>query len=80
MSTLEIVCLIGIMVVSFILGRKSKKIRFPIVGAFDFSKSDAPDGKPTLIFDVNPKELPKFSYVVFRIRGGISDLNERRDV
>ncbi|MBO4703949.1 MAG: hypothetical protein J5617_03900 [Bacilli bacterium] len=74
MSTTELVCLIGIMLVCFILGRKSKPNKFPIAGDFNFEKNE-----PVIEFKMNFKDICKFNYVVFRIRGRINDINEGRE-
>ena len=73
MNSTQIICLIGIMIVCFILGRKSKKSKFPIAGTLIFEND-----KPSIEFNMQFKDMVNFHYVVFKIRGRINDDNERR--
>lgn len=75
MTITEIICIIGIALVMFILGRRTKRTSFPIVGEFEFR-----DEKPCITFKTDLKNIAQFKYVVFKIRGRINDDNERRSM
>ena len=79
MNTTQIICLIGIIIVTYLLGRASKRIKFPIAGEIDFTDYEK-EQHPLMIFRVSFDEMKKHHYIVFRIRGGINPNNERRDV
>lgn len=73
MNTVQIICVIGCMIVCFIIGRKTKKFRFPVMGEIDLREvlDDAIDGdeggRPKMSFWKELKEFKKFDYVAFRI-------------
>ncbi|MBQ6661641.1 MAG: hypothetical protein IJM57_09525 [Lachnospiraceae bacterium] len=73
MNTMQILCVIGCMVVCFMLGRKTKRFRFPVLGMIDLRnvRDDAVDGEeggiPKLKFFKDLKEFKQFDYVAFKI-------------
>lgn len=73
MNTVQIICVIGIALVMFILGRKSIRTKWPIAGKFEFDD----DETPTIVFNMKFDQIHKEKYVVFIIRDRINDVNER---
>ena len=78
MNSVQIICLVGVIIVTFLLGRSSKHYKFPIAGEFKFD-NDEEKTAPLIKFKMDFDTMKKFNYVVFKIRGENSSTNERYD-
>lgn len=62
---LQIVCLIGIMIVCFLIGRKSKIIKIPIMGTLTFYNNR---DEPKLLFKCQSfEELKDKNFIAIKI-------------
>ena len=65
MTGTQVVCLIAIIVVSFLFGRYSKRIKLPIMGTLVFKEENA---EPKMLFKCSSfNELKKFKHIVIAI-------------
>jgi len=64
MTTVQIVCLIGIMAMCFVIGRHSKRWKVPIMGTLIFNGDE-----PKLVFKCqNFKEIQEHKYIAIEIK------------
>jgi len=65
MTEIQIVCFIGSMIMCFLIGRASKKIKIPILGCLIFYNDNE---QPKLMFKCNNfKELKERKYIAIKI-------------
>lgn len=63
MNTIQVICLIAIIIVSFLFGRATKRTKLPIMGSLIFEKKG-----PQFKFNCDSLyDLEKYNYVALKI-------------
>lgn len=65
MTAVQIVCIIGAMLMCFVIGRATKRFKIPIMGIFTL---EGDDEQPKMMFKCNSfKDLKKYNYIAIKI-------------
>lgn len=69
MTTTQIIIVIAISILCFILGRKTKRVKFPLMGRIDLTRHDEyGEVIPKMQFGCNDMtELEKYNYIALEI-------------